>query len=199
MAAPRGCHLSPVASWLLYSVGLSKDTPKDFFFLSAPKLPWGISRQDLKPIRPWPPSRVAQVTPGTGHTRCFLLSHPRDAAPGITPCPGRRQQSWSCSGRGKGTISVPCTSQPPCRARFSIPGTQRGLSSACSDRESGQALGPVCPSLQGESFFQAMIFFAFPPLTEATQEPCRSQGCLVLPGALERTLLPALNRCRSSA
>lgn len=67
-----------------------------------------------------------------------------------------------------GCASVPCPSQPLCRAHFFLLGTKLGLSSASLDKVSGQALGSVYPSLQGESFFQAMIFFAFSPLTEAT-------------------------------
>lgn len=67
--------------------------------------------------------------------------------------------------RAPGCASVPCTSQPLCRARFSLPGeSQLCLLGQCV----GTGVGISASQFAGGTLFsQATILFALSPLTEA--------------------------------
>lgn len=119
--------------------------------------------------------------------------------PVITPCTGERWaepaqlkmlkvreggQGWSFLVAQDVPLS-PASLSPPAWPISPSPGTKQGFISACSVSLLGQASGLICPTegcslhlskgaaLREETFFQAMLFFAFSFFVEAMQKPAR--------------------------
>lgn len=199
LAAPRGCHSSPVAagqdvaSALLPMAALLpafvQGYPKRlfFFFWSAPKAALGHLKAGFEAhqvLSAFPRCRGASEQRGRHRAHTVFPALPTDSSGlflprGCSPWDHtmhrveaaeleqlrRRERDNLGIPRASGCASVPCTSQPLCRARFSLPGdSQLCLLGQCV----GTGVGISASQFAGGTLFsQATILFALSPLTEA--------------------------------